>query len=188
MDISVEKKDGKARINIGGVVNDTNYKEILTIFRKLLEEGEDHFIVDLGDVSYIDSSGLGVLINCYKETESKNATFEIDNVSDDIARIFQLTHLTKFFSLECQAGCLSQTAFASVPLESIAFGSAMSRATTTVLASVYVNAMSYLHTKNNKRTAFRQWSCPLALTSCTLLHNTLYYPESRGGYNSREAK
>jgi len=67
---------------------------------KIVRWKETHFIVDLGKVTYIDSSALGAFISCYKEVDKRKGTFKIVNLNESISKIFQLTRLNVFFHIE----------------------------------------------------------------------------------------
>ncbi len=66
---------------------------------KLLEN--DIFIkLNLKNVSYIDSSGIGLIVDIYNTIRNKNGELIIFNVSDDIVEIFEMLNLTKFFNID----------------------------------------------------------------------------------------
>jgi len=55
--------------------------------------GRNHLIVDLADVSFIDSTGLGVLIGGLKRARSQGGDLKVAGIDDRLERIFELTGL-----------------------------------------------------------------------------------------------
>ncbi len=56
--------------------------------------------VDLRDVSFIDSSGLGVLVGANKRASESGSTIRIENVQDSPAKVFEITGLRTIFGLD----------------------------------------------------------------------------------------
>ena len=55
--------------------------------------------IDLADVSFIDSSGLGALVRLRKEAGSEDASLYLTNVTDATDRLLRLTGLIDFFEI-----------------------------------------------------------------------------------------
>src|SRR5699024_7073954 len=55
---------------------------------------ENHLIkVDLSEVSYMDSTGLGVFISALKSTKENNSHLKLVHLQDRVARLFRITGL-----------------------------------------------------------------------------------------------
>ena len=52
-------------------------------------------IFDFGGVTFMDSSGIGMIIGRYKEARKRGGTVAIAGMSPEIARIFQISGLAK---------------------------------------------------------------------------------------------
>ena len=59
----------------------------------LLEEGCKFFVLNLQDVEYMDSSGLGQLISIWTSVRTKAGNIAILRPSDKVRRLLTLTHL-----------------------------------------------------------------------------------------------
>ena len=65
--------------------------------KQSLEEGATKFVINLGDVSYIDSSGLGELVNTFTTLRSRNGSVNLLNLTKRIKDLLQMTKLLTVF-------------------------------------------------------------------------------------------
>lgn len=56
--------------------------------------------LDLSKVTYMDSSGLGVLVAFYKRVIKENTSLKLINPSERIMRMFNITGLSQFMDIE----------------------------------------------------------------------------------------
>lgn len=67
----------------------------------LISKGEKYFVLDLSKCTFIDSTGLGVLVAVYKKCEELNGSFKLKSVnSPQVMKIFELTRLDKVFEIQ----------------------------------------------------------------------------------------
>ncbi len=64
-----------------------------------LDFGKTKIIIDLENVTYIDSSGIGTLITSLSKIKKLNGQMCIINVYDSVKKVFELTKLTTFFRI-----------------------------------------------------------------------------------------
>jgi anti-sigma B factor antagonist len=64
-----------------------------------IEEGATTIIVDLGRVTFIDSTALGVLVSGAKRVRPKNGRLDIVCTDENITRIFEITGLDRIFGI-----------------------------------------------------------------------------------------
>jgi anti-sigma B factor antagonist len=64
-----------------------------------LAEGHCHFVLNLGNVDYIDSSGLGQLISIWTSIRSKNGHMTILSPTKRVQRLFEITRLHTVFAI-----------------------------------------------------------------------------------------
>lgn len=65
----------------------------------LFSEGETRFVVDLDDVSYIDSSGIGVLLYIYTSCQKRRFNVFFTNLKGAVAKVIALTKLDGFLPI-----------------------------------------------------------------------------------------
>lgn len=66
---------------------------------ELIESGKLEVIVDLSSVSWINSSGLGILIGALTTIRNAGGELKIASVTDRIKRLLEITKLHKVFDL-----------------------------------------------------------------------------------------
>ena len=63
----------------------------------LLEAGHRRIILDLANVPYVDSAGLGEIVRCYTTLSRKNGRLKLRNPSKRIQDLLKVTKLLRFF-------------------------------------------------------------------------------------------
>lgn len=64
-------------------------------------EREGHkVVVDLSEVSYMDSTGLGVFIGAYKASQNVGSEFSLSGLTPRVARLFEITGLNELITIE----------------------------------------------------------------------------------------
>lgn len=69
-------------------------KEVIDI----VDGGTSRIIVDLQDVKFMDSSGLGAIVASFKLTGQKG-DFVLCNMNEAVTEIFALTHMDSLFDI-----------------------------------------------------------------------------------------
>jgi anti-sigma B factor antagonist len=66
--------------------------------REIAAKGAVHLIADLGQVDFLDSTGLGALVGGLKRLREDDGSLALVLATPRILRIFQITGLTKAFA------------------------------------------------------------------------------------------
>ncbi|MEY9931257.1 anti-sigma B factor antagonist [Catenulispora sp. GP43] len=69
----------------------------------LMDEGHEHFVLDLGFVTFMDSTGLGAIIAVTKRIREQGGSLRIASASSRILRVFELTGLRSNFDFRSSA-------------------------------------------------------------------------------------
>ena len=64
----------------------------------LIAEGRTRIALNLADVRYIDSGGLGEIVRCYTAVSRKNGKLKLLNLNNRISNLLSVTKLKSFFS------------------------------------------------------------------------------------------
>ena len=71
-----------------------------TLFRDKLEAvvsgTEKELILDLADLSYIDSTGIGILVSILKIRDAKRAPLTVRNIPPGVLKLLEITGISKF--------------------------------------------------------------------------------------------
>jgi len=84
----------RGRLNLGEAVD-----RFRQTFDELLEAGENNFVVDLGEISMIDSSGIGLLVRCLTAAKQRSGTLKLLNPSKFALQTLRMTGLISLFEV-----------------------------------------------------------------------------------------
>jgi len=65
----------------------------------LLENANKAIILDCKDLEYISSSGLRLFLTIRKETAAKGGSIIIENINEDIKKVFMMTGFFNLFDI-----------------------------------------------------------------------------------------
>jgi anti-sigma B factor antagonist len=65
--------------------------------RSLLQQGHEKLILDLGGVSYVDSAGLGELVQAYATTKKQGGALKLLRVTTRLQDLLAITKLVTVF-------------------------------------------------------------------------------------------
>lgn len=88
-----------AELNPTGTLDIESADDFRATFSGLLDSGVGRFFVDLGGVSYVDSTGLGSLMQLYRQVKDRGGTMHFYNLTPPVRDIFELTHLDKIIQI-----------------------------------------------------------------------------------------
>ncbi|PWU68071.1 STAS domain-containing protein [Gracilibacillus dipsosauri] len=66
----------------------------------LVKKDGELVIVDLENVSYMDSTGLGVFISALKATKEHNSELRLVSLQDRVERLFEITGLNSIINID----------------------------------------------------------------------------------------
>lgn len=66
----------------------------------LINKGEKDFVLDFKKCTFVDSTGLGVLVSIYKKCETINGSLKLHSINPQVMKVFKLTRLDKVFKIE----------------------------------------------------------------------------------------
>jgi anti-sigma B factor antagonist len=81
----------------GNVMGGEDTKEFNDLLHKLINEGKNRIIVDLGEVKFMNSSGLGMLIGGLTTVKKANGFYKLAKITDKIESLLIITKLITIF-------------------------------------------------------------------------------------------
>ncbi|HLF95867.1 MAG TPA: STAS domain-containing protein [Methylococcaceae bacterium] len=100
MNIAAEKRNGKTLLSLKEERLDAhNSGELKDYLQRLLESGSNAVVIDLSDVRFIDSSGLGALLSGYKNATLRQGSLVLAGLQSRVQSMFELTRLHRVFDI-----------------------------------------------------------------------------------------
>jgi anti-sigma B factor antagonist len=91
--VTIVDLSGKITLGEGGV---TLREEV----RKLLADGSKKIVLNLGEVNYIDSSGLGELVSAYTAVKNAGGELKLLNLTSKVRDLLVITKLVTVFDVK----------------------------------------------------------------------------------------
>ena len=94
------------KVKISGYLDSSTFPQLQEHLDNLLKQGNQYYLLDLQNLDYISSAGLGVLMGILREVRERNGDLKIFNMSEKIERVFYLlgfSRLMKVYSSEAEA-------------------------------------------------------------------------------------
>jgi anti-sigma B factor antagonist len=95
------REDG--RVTIMSVQGDLVIGEPEATFKRtvtrLLEEGKVNLLVDLSEVGFLDSSGLGALVRAMTNSQKEGGQTKLLNAGPQVRRLLEMTKLDSVFEI-----------------------------------------------------------------------------------------
>jgi len=99
MDIKINDSNEVISVTISGDIEMMTIKEFKTKLLDIGKNREKDIELDLSDVGYIDSSGIGVLIGLLNMQKKKGKMLRVTKVSPKVLNVLKLSSLTDTFNL-----------------------------------------------------------------------------------------
>jgi len=81
----------------GNVMGGDDTKEFNELLHKLIDEGKKHVVVDLADVKFMNSSGIGMLISGLTTMKKAEGSMKLSGATDKIESLLVITKLITIF-------------------------------------------------------------------------------------------
>jgi len=100
MNILTETQEGKTVFTVKEErVDAHNAAELKDRILKALEQGSHALVIDLRQVQFMDSSGLGALLSGFKNANLRASSFALAGLQPRVKSMFELTRLHRVFEI-----------------------------------------------------------------------------------------
>ncbi len=99
MDIEFRDYGEHKIIAVSGEVDLYNVSDLKKALFSVTDGKYPSVVVDMKNVNYMDSSGIGALVAGQKKIKAHNGKFALINIHDDVLNILKLATLDKFFKI-----------------------------------------------------------------------------------------
>lgn len=96
---TVDKRERATVVTIDSELDARNAQEAKEFFKGLVAEGPGNIVVDLSQLAFVDSSGLGALVSALKLARQQSCTVRLCAPTPTVSSIFQLTRLDRVFEI-----------------------------------------------------------------------------------------
>ena len=99
MTIGSREMDGITIVEPRGRLDAASAKSFKDAVMQRAEKGAKRLVVDLSQVRFLDSSGLGVLVSCLRQVTASGGDIKICGLRPEIQSLFALTRLNRVFDI-----------------------------------------------------------------------------------------
>ncbi|MGB2705462.1 MAG: STAS domain-containing protein [Candidatus Omnitrophota bacterium] len=102
MQVKQEEKSGISVCYVIGEIDINTAPQVKKVLDKLIGAKKEKIILNLKDVSYVDSSGLATLVEILKGMRSYGGKLKLTNLSTKVKNLFEITKLEKLFGIDSE--------------------------------------------------------------------------------------
>ncbi len=99
MELKIRKNGENYIIDVNGEMDLYNSYKLKELVMKMLEKKVERFIINLENVDYIDSSGIGALIYICSTIKKMSLKLVITNIHGSVKKVIELTKLMGYFPI-----------------------------------------------------------------------------------------
>lgn len=100
LEIDIQKEENRTIVILSGEIDVYTAGRLKEQLLPLTNEEGSTIQVDLGQITFLDSTGLGVFISAYKSAQKNNCNLEFIRLRDRVLRLFQVTGLHEIMNLK----------------------------------------------------------------------------------------
>jgi anti-sigma B factor antagonist len=101
MKISVRQVDGVTIVDCSGRITlGEGSVTLRDTVREILAKGQKKILLNLADVNYIDSSGIGELVSAFTTTKNQNGELKLLKLTKKVNDLLQITKLYTVFDVK----------------------------------------------------------------------------------------
>ncbi|WP_046175782.1 anti-sigma factor antagonist [Domibacillus indicus] len=97
--IDVQEQEQQTTIKISGEIDAYTAPKLRETAFPYTEKKETNLVIDLSEVSYMDSTGLGVFVGLFKSLNANDGTMKLVGLSDRLKRLFDITGLADIMNI-----------------------------------------------------------------------------------------
>ena len=96
---NTDPKSFICKVNLINKLDQDNCDEFEFIIMTLIKGGLRKMLYDIDELRYVDSSGIGKMINITKQMRSLEGNAAIARTAPNVMEVFKLVHLEKFINI-----------------------------------------------------------------------------------------
>lgn len=97
--IDIKRNELNVEIKVAGEIDAYTAPELREALFPLAEQDSINMMIDLTEVTYMDSTGLGVIVGVFKMVRAQQGEFEMMGLSNRLERLFDITGLAEIIKI-----------------------------------------------------------------------------------------
>ena len=98
LETGVRDIEGTKVLDVAGEIDVYTAPQFKEAVNGILAEGQKHLVINMANVSYMDSSGFGTLLSATKRLRPQGGTVNLVKCNRSIERILKITRLDTIFA------------------------------------------------------------------------------------------
>ncbi len=99
MKLDYEEKDGIICVRIAGRLDAESAAQAETTLKGLLKEGKSRLVFDLGEMDYISSAGLRIILMTVKELQRRKGKVVLSALTPYVREIFDVSNFSSIIPI-----------------------------------------------------------------------------------------
>lgn len=99
MKIEINNNDSVTTIALSGRFDSSVVPHFRELVSTLPDDQPENYVVDLGEVQYIDSGGLGCLVAFLRRVREDGGDIKVATLTAKVRAVFELTRLHRIFEI-----------------------------------------------------------------------------------------
>lgn len=99
MDHEITEHQGVRVVRLQGPIDVSKAMELRELLGAQIDSPAARVLLDLTQVTLIDSSGIGILVTAHRRADGQGARFGLAGATGTVARVFEMTRTNKLLSL-----------------------------------------------------------------------------------------
>jgi anti-sigma B factor antagonist len=99
MEITASSRDNVTALQLEGRMDLNSSSQLKKRVKDYLGQGKTSIILDLSDVNFINSSGLGTLVSILKDVRMVKGRMVLCNLAQYVQEVFEITQLSHIFEI-----------------------------------------------------------------------------------------
>ena len=96
LNLEIVRTPDEITVHCTGKINSSTTAQLQTTVRALIPEAKS-VVLDLTDVSYMDSSGLGTIVSLYLSAKRQHCALKLVHLNKRLQELFRITKLATVF-------------------------------------------------------------------------------------------
>ena len=99
LELTVSERGHETVITAAGELDVNTAPELREQLARLITSGSNLLAVDLGAVTFVDSTALSVLVSALKRLRQAGGDLQLASPTPSVRRVFEITGLTRLFTI-----------------------------------------------------------------------------------------